>query len=109
MTKEIEVYRSCGNVFADLGFLSADEMLVKAELVRKINDIIMEQKLTDLDVAKTLKLDQNQVRDLLHGRLLSFSLESLLKFLNILGKDIEIQVKASSPNKSQGKILVNLS
>ncbi len=109
MTQEIEVYTSCGNVFNDLGFSNAEEMLVKAELVRKINDIIIEQKLTNLDVAKTLEIDQNKVQDLLHGRLLTFPLETLLKYLSILGQDIEITVKTTTKNNPQGKILVNLS
>ena len=109
MTEEIEVYTSCGNVFADLGFPDAEEMLVKAELVRKINDIIIEQKLTKLDLAKTLDINEDEVPDLLHGRLLTFPLESLLKFLSILGKDIEIKVKTTTKNNPQGKILVNLS
>jgi predicted XRE-type DNA-binding protein len=109
MTEEIEVYTSCGNIFVDLGFPNAEEMLVKAELVRKINNIIIERNLTDLDVAKTLEIEVNQVPNLLHGRLLSFPLESLLKFLNILGQDIEINVKTTTRNNPQGKILVNLS
>lgn len=109
MTEEIEVYSSCGNVFADLGFPNAEEMLVKAELVRKINNIIVEKNLTNLDVVKTLEIEEEQVPDLLHGRLLSFPLEMLLKFLNTLGQDIEINVKKTTKNNPQGKILVNLS
>ncbi len=40
MTQEIRVQASDGNVFADLGLENSDELLVKAELVRKISNII---------------------------------------------------------------------
>ena len=40
MEEVIEVYRSCGNVFADMGLPDAEEMLVKAQLSIQIHDII---------------------------------------------------------------------
>jgi predicted XRE-type DNA-binding protein len=108
MNQEIEVYTSCGNVFADLGFDNAEEMLVKAELVRKINDIIIDRQLTELEIAKTLEVELQQVSHLMSGKLLSFSLENLLKFLNILGQDIEIKISTTPKNNSKGTVLVNI-
>jgi predicted XRE-type DNA-binding protein len=91
-----EIYTSCGNVFADLGFPNADEMLVKAELTKQINDIILERKLTESEIAEILEIESKQIPDLIRGRLLGFSLETLLKFLNILGQDVEITVKKTT-------------
>ncbi len=37
----IEVHTGSGNVYRDLGYPDADEMLVKAQLVAKISEIIL--------------------------------------------------------------------
>jgi len=44
MKEEIEVYRGSGNVFADLELPDAEEMLVKAELVRQIYEVIRKRR-----------------------------------------------------------------
>ena len=44
--RNIEFELSSGNVFADIGFENAEEMLLKSELVRQINKIIKEKELT---------------------------------------------------------------
>jgi predicted XRE-type DNA-binding protein len=80
-----------------------------AELVRQINNIITARKLTELEITKILGITSEKVPDLIKGRLLSFSLENLLKFLNILGQDVEITVKTTSKSNNQGKVLVNIS
>lgn len=43
MIQEIRVRTSSGNLFADLGLENSDELLVKAELARKISSIINKQ------------------------------------------------------------------
>ena len=40
MSSEIEVQSSSGNIFADLGLANPDELLIKAELVRQISNLI---------------------------------------------------------------------
>jgi predicted XRE-type DNA-binding protein len=40
MTEKIKVQTSSGNVFSDLGPADSDELLVKAELVRRISGLI---------------------------------------------------------------------
>jgi predicted XRE-type DNA-binding protein len=46
MSEEIKVTSSSGNVFADLGLANSDELLIKAELVRQISNLIDATKLT---------------------------------------------------------------
>ncbi len=46
MSNDIKVQASSGNIFQDLGYSNPDEMLMKAELVRQISEIIAEQELT---------------------------------------------------------------
>jgi predicted XRE-type DNA-binding protein len=84
---------SSGNVFADLGIQDAEEMLAKAELAQKIGIILQKRRLTQVQAAAILGVDQPKVSALLCGRLSRFSIEKLLQFLLLLGKDIAITIK----------------
>lgn len=93
MSKDVDVQVSSGNIFADLGRPNADEMLMKAELVRQINQIITQRKLNQLQAAEVLGIDQPKVSALMRGKLTGFSTERLFRFLNALGCDVQIVVK----------------
>src|SRR4051795_6670253 len=90
---ECAVEASSGNVFADLGLKNPEELLAKAELVQRISDIIAERKLTQARAAKVLGIDQPKVSALLRGKLDGFSIDRLFRFLNALGRDVEISVR----------------
>jgi len=57
----IGVQASNGNVFADLGLDNSDELLVKAELARKISNMITQQQMAQTEVAKLLDIAQPKV------------------------------------------------
>lgn len=90
-----------GNVFADIDRPDAQEALIKAELARHIGHIIDKQKLTQKEAAQVLGIDQPKVSNLLRGRLSGFSTDRLLRFLNALGRDIEIVIVERSPKEEQ--------
>src|SRR3954470_2109430 len=87
------VEASSGNVFADLGLKNPEELLAKAQLVQRIADIIAERKLTQARAAKLLGIDQPKVSALLRGKLDGFSTDRLFRFLNALGRDVEIVIR----------------
>src|SRR6516165_2219032 len=91
--KPVPIERSSGNVFADLGLKNPEELLAKAELVQRIADIIAERKLSQARAAAVLGIDQPKVSALLRGKLEGFSIDRLFRFLNALGKDVEISVR----------------
>ena len=99
MAKKIEVEISSGNVFADLGFPNPEEMLAKAGLVYKINNLIKQKNLTQVEAAELLGIDQPKISLLKKGNLAGFSLERLFRSLNILGQDVTISVTKASPKK----------
>ncbi|MFM5887353.1 MAG: helix-turn-helix domain-containing protein [Dolichospermum sp.] len=101
MSENIEITTSSGNVFADLGLPNSDEMLVKAELARKISYAITSRGLTQLEAAELLGIDQPKVSALIRGRLTGFSLERMFKFLNAFDSDIEITVKPKSSHNAR--------
>src|SRR4051795_8452025 len=88
--KAVAIEQSSGNVFADLGLKNPEELLAKAELVQRICDIIAERKLTQTKAAAVLGIDQPKVSALMRGRLDGFSLDRLFRFLNALGRDVDI-------------------
>lgn len=101
MIQEIRVQTSSGNVFADLGLENSDELLVKAELARKISNIITKQHMIQAEAAEILGVDQPKISALINGRLSGFSTVRLFRFLNALGRDVEIVVKAKPKSRSQ--------
>jgi len=81
-----------GNVFADLAVPDSEQCLEKAKLVRRIADIIAERKLTQARAAAILGVDQPKVSALVRGKFEGFSIDRLLRFLNALGRDVEIVI-----------------
>jgi predicted XRE-type DNA-binding protein len=88
-----EVEASSGNVFADLGLADAGEALAKAELARRICDILAQRKMTQAQAAAVLGIDQPKVSALIRGKIRGFSTDRLFRFLNALGQDVEIIVR----------------
>jgi predicted XRE-type DNA-binding protein len=82
-----------GNVFRDLGFPNAEEHLVKAQLVYKIDGILKERKLKQVEAGKLFGIPQPDVSKMLRGEFRQFSVERLLRFLVALNQDVEIVVK----------------
>jgi predicted XRE-type DNA-binding protein len=90
MKKKIKYEESSGNVFADLGLPNPEELLAKAEVAIEIGNIIKKKKLTQTKAAKILGIDQPKVSAILKGKLRSFSLERLFRFLNALGTTVVV-------------------
>jgi len=95
-----------GNVFADLGFAEPEEELAKAQLASHIRQIIKRQRLTQLAAAARMGIDQPKVSALINGRLANFSSERLMRFLTLLGQDVEIVVKSKPASRRHGAIRV---
>ena len=94
-TDNVKIERDSGNVFADLGLPDADTRLLKAELVTRIDKIIRERDLKQVDVAKLLGLSQPDVSRLLRGSFREYSMERLLRLLMALGRDVNIVIRES--------------
>ena len=82
-----------GNVFADIGVPDAEEHLVKAALVSRLEETIRSRKLTQTAAAELMGIDQPKVSAMLAGQFRGYSVERLMRFLVALGYDVEIVVK----------------
>lgn len=95
-----------GNVFRDLGFPNPDLMERKSELVSLISDAITDTGLTQVEVARRLRLDQPKVSRLLRGHFNGFSVYRLMEMLTALGRDVEILVTPRLRDAGAGSVRV---
>ena len=82
-----------GNVFADIGLPNPEEHLIKAKLVYKIDSLMKNRGLKQIEAAELFGVRQPDVSKMLRGDFRQFSVERLLRFLVALGQDVEIIVK----------------
>lgn len=82
-----------GDVFKDLDIPNAQEHLVKAQLVFKIDTIMKDRGLKQATAADLLGVKQPDVSKPPRGDFRQFSVERLLRFLVALNQEVEIVVK----------------
>jgi predicted XRE-type DNA-binding protein len=99
--------KSSGNVFKDLGLPDAQEHLVKAKLVLKIDGILKKRGLKQVEVAALLGVRQPDVSKMLRGEFRQFSVERLLRFLVALGQDVEIVIKPHQGKREDASLLIS--
>ena len=89
------VTKSSSNVFEDLGFDSseAENLKLRAQLMRELETLIHDQRLTQSEAAELLGIHQSRVSDLVRGKIDRFSIDMLVKLLAKTGRQVEIKVK----------------
>jgi predicted XRE-type DNA-binding protein len=81
--------RGTTNVYADLGYKCADEMLAKAQLVTTIAEILTERGYTQTKAAAVLGIAQPKLPKMLGGQFRGISERKLMDCLTALGRDVE--------------------
>ncbi len=89
----VEVQRSSGNVFADLGLPNAEKLKIKTGLVVEIRKGMRALSLTQQAAAKRMGVPQAKVSGMMRGDFTNLSERKLMDCLNRLGYDIEIKVR----------------
>jgi predicted XRE-type DNA-binding protein len=92
----VEVQRSSGNVYADLGLPDADKLKIKTGLVIEIRKAMRRLRLTQQAAAERMGITQPKVSDMMRGDFTNLSERKLMDCLNRLGYDIEIRVKPAA-------------
>ena len=106
MNETITIEQGSGNVFADLGYPNAEEMLTKARLAQRITEVLEKKRLTQIQAAQLLGIDQPKVSKLLRGQLREFSTERLLRFLTALDQDVEIVIRRKPRSRRRARVSV---
>ncbi len=96
LINSIEVQRSSGNVFADLGLPNPDKLKIKSGLVIEITQAVRKLGLTQEEAASRMGITQPKVSGMMRGDFANLSERKLMDCLNRLGYDIEIKVKPAA-------------
>jgi predicted XRE-type DNA-binding protein len=108
LSGRIEVEKSSGNVFADLGLPDAEERMTKALLSRAIVKAIKARGLTQIQAAAVLGTTQPKVSDVVRGNLAGFTIDRLIRYLTALNMDVRIAVSPSASAGQTGHVQVEL-
>lgn len=100
------ITRGTGNVFADFGYVDADERQTKLRLVHAINGLITRRQLTQAAAAEKLGVNQPKVSALARYKLDGFSVERLMTFLTALDQDVEIVIKKKPRSRAAARVSV---
>ena len=89
-----------------MALANPEEWLAKAEIVQRNCDLIGERKLTQTKAGSLLGIDQPKVSALMRGKLDGFSIDRLFRFLNALGRDVEIIIRpARRPAEADTRVI----
>src|SRR5260370_32030403 len=100
------VAESSGNVFADLGFVDAEERQTKIRLAWAIGQILGKRGVSQVEAARRLGVNQPKISALLNYKLAGFSVERLMHFLTALDQDVEIVIRNKPRSRRGGRIVV---
>ncbi len=91
----VNITRSGGNVFEDLGFdgPEAENLKLRAQLMQELEALIHDKRLTQTEAAELLGIHQSRVSDLVRGKIDRFSIDMLVKLLAKAGRQVEIRIK----------------
>ena len=102
----IEIEEGSGNVYSDLGFADAEEMMLKAQLATKIGEIIKDHKWSQQRAANVLGIPQSKLSKMLRGQFRGISEAKMLDCLARLGRDVQIVVGPARRLASVGHVAV---
>ena len=101
MTRK-ELSRGTDNVLADLGFDDAEELSAKAVLAVRLNSLVEERGLSQIEVAHLTGMTQPKVSQVRRYRLQNISLERLMQALVSLDQHVEIVVRPARRAQAAG-------
>ena len=98
VTKKVhkrEVYESCGNVFKDMGKSDdeANNLLMRSRLMVEIEQSIKGRGWTQAKAAKVIGVAQPRIAELFADRIDLFTIDTLIKYLNKLGKEVTLTIQ----------------
>ena len=89
------VRRGSGNVFADLGFDSAEgaNLQLRSSLMIELRKRLTALFVTQSDAAQLLDVTQPRISDLMRGKIDRFSVDTLVMLLGKAGADVRVTVR----------------
>ena len=92
--KKVQIVRSGGNVFEDLGFSreEAEHLKIRSALMAAIVKVIKVRKLTQSSAAAIFGVSQPRISDLVRGKIDLFSIDTLVEMLAKADVHVEVRV-----------------
>jgi predicted XRE-type DNA-binding protein len=106
MAEDEAVSYSTESAFHALGLPDADDLVLRAELMRKIAEVVAERGLTQVEAGELMHMDQPRVSALLTGKIVKFSTDRLLRALSDLGQDVELRITPAQGPKGRLHVAV---
>ncbi len=88
-----KISKNTDNIFTNIGLSNPEGILVKAQIVHKIEQEIKRRNLTQVQAAKLMNIPQPKVSNIVNGRFQDISESKLIHCLNKLGFNVRIQVE----------------
>ncbi|TAE53540.1 MAG: XRE family transcriptional regulator [Nostocales cyanobacterium] len=85
---------SSGNIFTDLGFYNADELLTRGKIGIQVFRILKQRNLKQNEISQLLGIYQPEVSHLMNGEFQRFSEGKLLIFLKRLDTEITLHLRS---------------
>jgi len=92
----VQVRKSSGNVFADLGFDpdEAEHLRIRSALMGTLREVVEKRKLTQAEAAALMEVSQPRISDLVRGKIGLFSIDTLVEMLARAGVRVEVRTTA---------------
>lgn len=103
-----KIKNAARSIYAELGLPDAEAMVVKAQLVTEIGDVLAERKLTQTEAARVLGMPQPRLSKILSGQFRGVSERKLMDCLTRLGRDVDIVIKPVPRSRPEGRLAVVL-
>ena len=104
MAKREAVTYSSESAFHALGLPDADDLVLRAELMRKVSEIVAVRGLTQTQAGALMRMDQPRVSALVKGKIAMFSTDRLLQALSDLGQDVELRITPARTGKGRLRV-----
>jgi predicted XRE-type DNA-binding protein len=104
MAKRKSVTEEVASAFHALGLKDADDLVLRAELMRRIGGVIAARGLTQRRAGALMGMDQPRVSALLGGKIAKFSTDRLLRALADLGQDVELRIRPARAAKGRLRV-----
>ncbi len=93
VSARVQVRKSSGNVFADLGFDQdeAEHLRIRSALMATLREVLEQRKLTQAEAAELFEVSQPRVSDLVRGKIGLFSIDMLVDMLARAGVRVDVR------------------
>ena len=94
----LKIEKGSGNIFRDICFPAAEahNLVLRAELMNRIEDFVAGRALTQQQAAKVLGVTQPRLNLLLKGKIGEFSLDALVNMAARAGMRVEMKIRKAA-------------